>query len=168
MVLTNNLGAVIHKENWATFINARYPCLAWYGGKSLNRLLSEIRKKKDIISKHLAQLHVTEAVLHYAEERPINQVSLSEFGDPTDGNVIPADVQGDPLIQAWDLLNPFANDEYTAAVEQICHPNSVVDVFQQDTLEALLADISPPEATGLLTPDSAADNGESLGNDYYW
>lgn len=166
MILTNSVGAVIHKENWVTFVAARCPCLAWHGNESLNQLLGEIRKKKDILNKHLAQLHVTEAVIHYAEERPINAVSLSEFWGPT--GALPGDSQGDLLLSAWDILKSLARDDYTTAVGQGSHPNSLLDVFQNglDDLDSVNAPASqtarPP------TPESIVGIGESLSEEALW
>lgn len=168
MILTNSVGAVIHKENWVTFMAARCPCLAWHGNESLNQLLGEIRKKKDILNKHLAQLHVTETIIHYAEERPINAVSLAEFWGPTDA--VTEDAQEDPLILAWDILNSIARDEYTTAVGQGSHPNSLLDVFQQNGLDDLdSVNIPPPSQTaGPPTPESVVGIVESLSEEVLW
>lgn len=155
MVLTNNIGAVIHKENWTAFTAARCPCLAWYGGQSLNQLLGEIRKKKDTLNKHLAQLHVTEAVVHFAEERPIDGISGSEFWGPN-----PENAQEDPLVLAWEILNSVARDEYSGTVEQGSHPYTLLDVFEQNELNTLdpLMDIPPSHTTAPLTPESMIDD----------
>lgn len=155
MVLTNNIGAVIHRENWTAFVAARCPCLAWYGGQSLNQLLGEIRKKKDVLNKHLAQLHVTEAVVHFAEERPINGISGSELWGPN-----PEDAQEDPLVLAWEILNSIASDEYSGTVEQGSHPHTLFDVFEQNQLDPFdpLTDIPHSQTTRPLTPESMTDN----------
>lgn len=167
MILTNSVGAVIHKENWVTFVAARCPCLAWHGNESLNQLLGEIRTRKDILNKHLAQLHVTETVIHYAQERPINAVSVSEFWGPTDA--LPGDSQGDPPISAWDILNGLARDEYTTAVGQGSHPNSLLDVFQQNGLDDLdSVNVPPSQTPGPPTPESIVGIGESLSEEALW
>lgn len=162
MVLTNSLGAVIHKENWIAFITARRPCLAWYGGESLNQLLREIRKKRETINSHLAQLHVTETVIHYAEERPIDRVSVTELEVPGFGDMAPADAQRDLPVLAWELLNFIANDTYTAEVGEATLPDSVMDVFEQDEFEVLAPPVGVPlpEAARPLTPESMVDTGE--------
>lgn len=159
MVLTNNSGAVVHKENWVAFIAPRRPCLAWYGGESLNRLLYEIRKKRDVINNHLAQLYVTETVIHYAEEQPIDRVSVTELEGPVFGDIAPASVQQDPLVSAWELLDSIANDMYTAQVEEAVLPDSAMDVFEQGEFDFLgLPVVIPlPEAAEPLTPESMAD-----------
>lgn len=168
MILTNNLGAVIHKENWAAFITARRPCLAWYGGESLNQLLGEIRKKKDILSKHLAQLHVTETVIHYAEERPIDRVSVTDLGGLAVGDMTPAN---DPLILAWELLNYLANEEYAVIVEEATRPDSVMDVFEQDEPETgldPLVDILLHQVVEPPTPESIVGIGGNPDEEYFW
>lgn len=159
MILTNGLGAVIHKDNWIAFIAARRPCLAWYGGESLNRLLLEIRKKRDTINSHLAQLYVTETAIHYAEERPIDRVSVTELEDPVFGDMALASVQQDPLVLAWEILNFVSNDVYTAEVEEAALPDSIMDVFEQGESEVPgpPVDIPLSEAAGPLTPESMAD-----------
>lgn len=61
---------------------------------------------------------------------------------------------------AWEIPNTLARDEYSVTVEQGSHPYTLLDVFEQNELNALdpLMDIPPSHTTRPQTPESMMDN----------
>lgn len=131
IILTNDIGSIIHQRDWPSFIAARLPCLAWYGRESTDLLLLEIRKKREVLTKHLIQLCVTEAVVHYAEEGPTDRprVCVDEPSYPVVENVSQGVPEG---FQEWGFLNHVAASEYVALVEQTSNPSSLQEDFGQE------------------------------------
>lgn len=93
-------------------------------------LLDELRKKKEILNKHLEQLRATETVVYYAEGRPANQISVEWCPCST---VVVGEAGEEP--KEWDLLEHVAALEYAVAAGRVEEPGLVNGGFDQGGAE---------------------------------